>query len=90
MRPGLQRSLGLTPQQRQEIVQLRRLFITKMDTIVQQRRHIHQSLLVGSPSPHPSLFTPSLRAHTPPHVPEPPTTRGASPPMTCSPLHMRQ
>ena len=41
-----QRALALSPQQRQEIVQLRRLFLSKMNAIMQQRREINQSLAV--------------------------------------------
>ena len=44
----LQRTLGLRQQQRSEIVQLRRLFLSKMNSIVQQRREIHQSLAVST------------------------------------------
>lgn len=46
----LQRALGLSQQQRQEIVQLRRLFLSKMNSIVQQRCEIHQTLAVRSSS----------------------------------------
>lgn len=42
----LQRALRLSQQQRTEIVQLRRLFLSKMNGIAQQRQEIHQSLAV--------------------------------------------
>jgi hypothetical protein len=42
----LQRALRLSQQQRAEIVQLRRIFLNKMNAIAQQRHDIHQSLAV--------------------------------------------
>lgn len=43
---ALQRALRLSQQQRTEIVQLRRLFLSKMNGIAQQRQEIHQCLAV--------------------------------------------
>lgn len=51
---GLQRSLQLSQEQRTEIVQLRRLFLTKLSGISLQRREIHQSLVVRRSSTIPS------------------------------------
>lgn len=45
----LQRALHLSQQQRTEFVQLRRLFLSKMQGIAQQRQDIHQSLAVRCP-----------------------------------------
>lgn len=42
----LQRSLGLSEAQRTEIIQLRRLFLTKMGNITKQRRDIHETMMV--------------------------------------------
>ena len=44
----LQRSLGLSEAQRTEIIQLRRLFLTKMGNITKQRREIHETMMVRS------------------------------------------
>ena len=43
----VQRSLQLSMAQRSEIVQLRRLFLSKINNISQRRREIHQTLLVS-------------------------------------------
>ena len=43
----LQRSLRLSMAQRTEIIQLRRLFLSKMHGITQQRREIHQTMMVS-------------------------------------------
>ena len=43
---SVQRSLGLSDAQRTEIIQLRRLFLTKMGNITKQRRDIHETMMV--------------------------------------------
>lgn len=45
----LQRSLALTKDQRTELCQLRQLFVQKLSSIVDQRREVHQVLLVSLP-----------------------------------------
>ena len=45
----LQRSLLLSPEQRSELIQLRRLFISKLSSIIDQRKEIYTHLTV-SPS----------------------------------------
>ena len=43
----LQRSLLLSPEQRAELIQLRRLFISKLSSIIDQRKEIHALLSVS-------------------------------------------
>ena len=38
--------MGLSEAQRTEIIQLRRLFLTKMGNITKQRREIHETMMV--------------------------------------------
>jgi len=65
---GLQRSLQLSQEQRTEIVQLRRLFLTKLSGISQQRREIHQSLMVWCSSTTPSERLLSARVYAIPAI----------------------
>lgn len=44
----LQRSLGLSQEQRKELAQLRQLFIVKLNVIMEQRREIHHTLMVST------------------------------------------
>lgn len=43
----LQRSLLLSPEQRSELIQLRRLFISKLSSIIEQRKEIYTLLTVS-------------------------------------------
>ena len=43
----MQRSLGLSQEQRKELAQLRQLFIIKLNVIIEQRREIHHTLMVS-------------------------------------------
>ena len=44
----MQRSLGLSQEQRKELAQLRQLFIIKLNVIIEQRREIHHTLMVSA------------------------------------------